>query len=204
MPPILYAYPPRSAKKSTPPDLRPERRTTPAHLPMTEVTYPERIIDIGKFRIAGWRDEQGVDPTFFAQTTWLDALDQNARHWIVTDGPDIVAAARISFHDSLADVPYAKMLSATQRWHFTGKKIASLNRLVVSPGYRGKGLSGQLDLVRIECARKLGIEVIIAFPQMVRIDSLRRKGFEMIDELPPIPEMPDRRFFLMKLDLMDS
>ncbi|WP_373513645.1 hypothetical protein, partial [Persicitalea sp.] len=85
--------------------------------------------------------------------------------------------------------------------HFESRKLASLNRLVVAPEYRGHGLSGQLDAIRIESAKALGAEVIIGFPQLVRIQSLRRKGFEMLDELPSIPEMPDRPFFVMKMNL---
>ncbi len=170
-------------------------------LRLTEVDYPERIIDIGQFRIRGWRNEKGVDPDFFAQKTWLDDLDQTARHWVVMDVSDIAAAARLSFHGSLMDVPYADMLTPEQSAHFENKKIASLNRLVVSPEYRGQGLSGQLDRIRIEMARAQGAEVIIAFPQLVRIESLRKMGFELLAELPSIPEMPDRPFFLMKMNL---
>ena len=170
-------------------------------LRLTEVEYPERIFDIGKFRIQGWRKEKGVDPDFFAQKTWLDELDRTARHWIVTNGSEIVAAARLSFHDSLLDVPYADMLTPEHRRHFENKRVASLNRLVVSPECRGQGISGQLDRIRIERARSQGAEVIIAFPQLIRIESLRKMGFEMLGELLSIPEMPDRPFFLMKIDI---
>ncbi len=153
------------------------------------------------FRIRGWRNEQGVDPAFFAQKTWLDELDKKAKHWIVTDGAEIVAAARLSFHDGLKDVPYADMLTPEYCRHFKNKRVASLNRLVVAPQTRGQGLSGRLDQIRIETARAEGAAVIIAFPQLVRIESLRRKGFEMLTELPSIPEMPDRPFFVMKMDV---
>ncbi|GHB57747.1 GNAT family N-acetyltransferase [Persicitalea jodogahamensis] len=169
---------------------------------LKEVDYPERIIDIGQFRIQGWRNEKGVDPDFFAQKTWLDDLDQTARHWVVMDELDIVAAARLSFHGSLADVPYADMLTPEQIEHFENRKVASLNRLVVLPEYRGQGLAGRLDQIRIEMARVKGAEVIIAFPQLVRIESLRKLGFELLAELPSIPEMPDRPFFLMKKNLV--
>ncbi len=174
----------------------------PPQLILKEVDYPERIIDIGKFRIRGWRNEKGVDPDFFAQKAWLDDLDQTARHWVVMDESDIVAAARISFHGSLADVPYADTLTPALCEHFENKKLASLNRLVVSPQYRGRRLAGQLDQIRIETARDQGAEVIIAFPQLVRIEPLRKLGFELLAELPSIPEMPDRPFFLMKLNLV--
>ncbi|WP_373514741.1 GNAT family N-acetyltransferase, partial [Persicitalea sp.] len=136
---------------------QPKYRSLP-NLELIEVTYPERILDIGKFRIEGWRNEKGVDPDFFAQKTWLDELDKKAKHWIVTDGEEIVAAARLSLHDSLDDVPYADMLTPEHQRHFESRKLASLNRLVVAPEYRGHGLSGQLDAIRIESAKALGAE----------------------------------------------
>lgn len=165
-----------------------------------EVKYPNRMIEIGKFRIRGWKNEKGVSSDFFAQDLWLDDLDRHARHWIATVDHAIVAVSRLSFHDSLSDVPYAHLLKPEHRLCFENRRIASINRLVVAPKYRGMGLAGQMDRIRIECATRQA-DVMIAFPQLSRIESLQRKGFVMLEQLANIPEMPERPFFAMALDL---
>lgn len=169
-------------------------------LEITEVRYPNQIIEIGKFRIRGWKNEKGVNPAFFAKDLWLDDLDRYARHWIATVNHTLVAVSRLSFHDSLHDVPYAHLLKPEHRQHFDNRRLASINRLVVAPDYRGQGLAGQMDRIRIECAAREA-EVMIAFPQLSRIESLQRKGFVLIEQLENIPEMPERPFFVMALEL---
>jgi len=169
-------------------------------LEITEVRYPNQMMEIGKFRIRGWKNEKGVNPDFFAKDVWLDDLDRHARHWIATVDHTIVAVSRLSFHESLSDVPYAHLLKPEHRAFFENRRLASINRLVVAPEYRGLGLAGQMDRIRIECAARQA-EVMIAFPQLSRIESLKKKGFVMIEQLENIPEMPERPFFVMALDL---
>lgn len=171
-------------------------------LELNEVSYPDRIMDIGKFRIKAWRNERGVNPAFFSKSFWIDEVDQYAFHWIITKNSEIVAAARLSIHDSLCDVPYADLLNAEQSAPFQNSKVASINRLVVLPEYRGLGLSSLLDKIRIERSIQQKAEIMIAFPQLVRLEPLGRKGFELIAQLENIPEMPERPFFLMSKQLM--
>jgi GNAT superfamily N-acetyltransferase len=122
-------------------------------LELVEVHYPDRIMDIGRFRIKGWKNENGIDPAFFSNDYWLDDIDQRAFHWIVTHRDRIVASARLSMHDSLDDVPYAQLLKPRHRLYFENKRLASINRLVVDPEFRREGLSLLLDQVRIDRAR---------------------------------------------------
>jgi GNAT superfamily N-acetyltransferase len=166
-------------------------------LVLAEVSYPDRIMEIGRFRIQGWKDEKGIDPDFFSKDVWLDELDQNANHWIITHEQRIVAAARLSFHASLYDVPYASYLKASHWSRFENKRIASINRLVVHPEYRGLGLSSLLDQIRIERAIAQQADIMIAFPQYIRLKPLMRQDFELLDQLENIPEMPERPFFVM-------
>lgn len=182
------------------------KRTLPVtsqSLEITEVRYPSQIQEIGKFRIEGWKNEKGINPDFFAQDAWLDDLDQHARHWIATVDRALVAVSRLSFHESLHDVPYADLLKPEHRSYFEHRRLASINRLVVASEYRGQGLAGQMDRIRIECAARQA-EVMIAFPQLSRIDPLQKKGFVMIAQLERIPEMPERPFFVMALDLKNK
>lgn len=170
-------------------------------LELSEVHYPTRMNEIGKFRIKGWKNEKGINPAFFSQEAWLEELDERSYHWVVTKGPHIVAAARLSIHTSLDDVPYAHLLKPMHRVQFEGKCVASINRLVVDPDFRRAGLSHCLDLVRIERAKTKNADVVIAFPQQLRLSPLVKKGFTLIEQLENIPEMPERPFYVMSMDL---
>lgn len=170
-------------------------------LELSEVLYPERMLDIGKFRIHGWKNEEGISQSFFSREYWIDTLDQRSYHWIISSNDTIIAAARLSLHTSLDDVPYARLLKPEHRVHFENKLIASINRLVVDPSYRGLGLSKLLDQVRIERALAQKAEMMIAFPQLIRLVPLMKKGFTLIEQLENIPEMPERPFYVMSLQL---
>jgi GNAT superfamily N-acetyltransferase len=163
--------------------------------------FPEIMNDIGRFRVKTWRNEKGIDPIFFSKDSWLDEIDENARHWIITQNNMIVASARLSFHEFIDDVPYANFLHYEHRLLFNDFPLASINRLVVSPEFRGRGFAKLLDMDRVKVAQEFGIKEIIAFPQFSRLESLEKLGFSLISQLKNIPEMPERPFFLMKLNM---
>ena len=163
--------------------------------------FPERLEEIGRFRIRAWRHENGISSSFFSQDAWIDSVDNQAIHWIITKNDTIVAAARLSFHDDLEDVPYNDFLHPEHGLLFDRPPIASINRLVVDPAFRGRGFAKILDQERIKVATQYGSKVMIAFPQLSRLESLQKLGFSLISQLRNIPEMPERPFFLMKLDL---
>ena len=168
---------------------------------LSQVSFPSRMEEIGALRIRAWRNESGVDAQFFAQRTWVDALDQTAHHWILTRNDVVVASARMSFHDSLDGVPYSSLLPDAYRSRYAHKTIASINRLVVDPQFRGHGLAKRLDQARLSMARREGIDVVLAQPQLTRLDALTNLGFSYICELAHTPEMPGRPLYFMELDL---
>jgi GNAT superfamily N-acetyltransferase len=163
--------------------------------------FPEIMNDIGRFRVKTWRNEKGIDPIFFSKDSWIDEIDANARHWIITQNNIMVASARLSFHEFIEDVPYANFLQLEHRLLFNNSPIASINRLVVSPEFRGRGFAKLLDMERVKVAQEFGVNEIIAFPQLSRLESLEKLGFSLISQLKNIPEMPERPFFLMKLNM---
>lgn len=168
---------------------------------LTEVAFPDRIAEIGALRIRAWSSEPGIDPVFFSQRTWIDALDHTSRHWIVTLQNKVVAAARMSFHDSLNDVPYASLLPHKYCTRYERKRLVSINRLVVDPQFRGRGLAKVLDKVRLNRAMEKGVDIILAQPQLSRLSALDKLGFSYLCELPPTPELPGRPLFFMEMDL---
>jgi hypothetical protein len=147
---------------------------------------------IGRLRVQAWRNERGIDPIFFARPSWVEELDHHAQHWVITNEGVVVAAARLSLHTSLADVPYAYLLPAAARQPFAGHLIASLSRMVVSPHYRGHHFSTVLDQVRITAALAAGATALTGATQLgFRQKALTALGFSTLCELRNAPERPD-------------
>jgi len=150
---------------------------------------PERVHDpadleeIYALRVAAW---QARVESFPEIGRWTDAEDARAAHWAIRDGGCIVAAARLSIHGSLADVPNAEIFDGV----FPGKMegpIASLNRLVVAPSHGGKGFSAALDRIRISHAKVQGCRHAIGetYAGTKRIAQLCDLGFKVAGTARP-------------------
>jgi GNAT superfamily N-acetyltransferase len=155
---------------------------------------PERIHDpadleeIYTLRVAAWRARVESFPDI---GRWTDAEDAHAAHWAVRNGGRIVAAARLSIHDSLAEVPDAEIYDGVFSARLDGP-IASLNRLVVAASHRGKGCSEALDRIRICHAQAQGCRHIIGgtYAGMKRIAQLGVLGFEVAGAARPYRSGP--------------
>ena len=150
---------------------------------------PERIEDpadleeIYALRVAAWRARVESFPNI---QRWTDAEDAQAAHWAIRDGGRIVAAARLSIHDSLANVPHAEIFDGIFRASLDGP-IASLNRLVVAATHSGSGYSAALDNVRIDHARVQGCRHVIGetYAGTKRIAQLGELGFKVAGTARP-------------------
>ena len=113
---------------------------------------------VGKLRVAAWATELPSPP---AQQSWLDDYDLVARHWaFLCDGLP-VASGRMTVHSTLSEVPASEDfvgLFANQ----LPTPIASLNRVVVEPRYRGLGLGPTLVEVRLRAAEEMGCGSAVA------------------------------------------
>ncbi len=130
---------------------------------------------IGRLRVTAW---ETVFPKLRDELDcWLDPFEITARHWCVFDSGQIVAAARIGVHQQLEDVPNAEVYAGV----FTEPlpaPIASIN--ITHPNYRGRGISGKLDAVRIKAAEEMGCGCCVAFTTAsrdARSNQLREIGF---------------------------
>jgi GNAT superfamily N-acetyltransferase len=147
------------------------------------VTDPAIIRSIGELRIRAWRTEI----TGHCQVnSWLDKWDETALHWAFFLEGVPVAAARMSVHSSIEDVPDAESLNGVFSVAPTAP-IASFNRLVVAPPFRGNGLSKKLDKVRVETAEELGCRSIVLGTTSgeKRIKQLISLGFEVVGQGEP-------------------
>lgn len=84
-----------------------------------------------------------------------DQLDARAAHWAIFAGDELVAAARLTLHTTLADVPDNHLYVETDAEKLS-YPLGYLSRLVVHPQMRKRGLARRLDELRIEAARSQG------------------------------------------------
>jgi len=133
-----------------------------------------------RLRYTVWQSE-GVVIHDTEREAIADHHDDHATHWAVFDGDQIVGAARLCLHDELAEAPDAEMYVGVD----IPSPVASMNRLVVLKSYRGQGIGGLLDQVRIQKARELGAHTVVIAPVNVnsRKQSLRKMGFQVRSEV---------------------
>jgi hypothetical protein len=74
-----------------------------------EIDPRNRVLleQIGRLRVHAWAT---FDPTVLDITEcWLDEFELSARHWVILNDAEPVAAARMSVHQRLDDVPDAEI-----------------------------------------------------------------------------------------------
>lgn len=134
-----------------------------------EVSDPAMLAAIYRLRVTAWRARA---PHFPDIDAWSDAYDAQATHWAVIEDGQPVAAARLTVHLRMADVPNSEI------YNLQGP-IAVLTRLVVAPAYAAKGLPRLLDLARLEAARAASCRhaVIECYAHIPRARAVEALGF---------------------------
>jgi len=166
---------------------------------------PERAADtptleaIYRLRAAVWRETGDVAQAAFADGRWSDEHDAASTHWVIRDGEELVAAARLSVHERLADVPEAEEYAAAGV-RLDGR-IAAPARVVVAAAARRHGLAGQLLDAQDDAARAAGCTFAVrqSSPAMGRL--LQRRGWHNVGPARPDERFPGVRFEVMVLEL---
>jgi GNAT superfamily N-acetyltransferase len=164
-----------------------------------EVEDEAGIEAICELRGSVWRETGAVSPDAFPSGGWRDGFDAVSRHWAFTLDGRMVAAARLSVHDRLDEVPEAtEYLGAGLRLE---GRIAAPARVVVAASARRRGLAWRLLDVQEEAARDAGALHAVAqsSPGMVRLRE--RRGWRDIAPASPDPRFPGVRFRVMTLAL---
>ena len=144
------------------------------------VHHPPTLERIYMARVQAWRERE---PEFPVMSRWSDAHDLSAEamHWAVFDGDTLAAAARLTVHAALADIPNAEVYAGVMSDDLPGP-IGALARLFVLQRYAGRGLSRALDLARIEAARYAGCRCVIGatLDGKARVREMQEIGFQVI------------------------
>lgn len=145
------------------------------HVGPLRVCDDETLHSIFKLRAKTWSDENSCKTPM---SIWHDQFDLTALHWAAWIDGNLVGAARVTIHESLTESPDAALFSQL-KLDLVGR-IASWNRLVVSPIARGRGLAQKFDKVRLEASLEAGADYVVgcAFERRARI--VVRSGFEIL------------------------
>ena len=99
-------------------------------------------------------------------------------HFIVRYEGTIVAAARLTLHTSIGEVPAA---SVYRDFVFQAPSpIGTFGRAVVTGAFRMYGLGTLLDLARYRKAQKIGCNTLITYAHPTRVEILSTLGFEVL------------------------
>ncbi len=166
---------------------------------------PERVTDgatldaIYRLRASVWRETGDIATAAFRDGRWSDEHDPVSTHWVVRDADELVAAARLSVHERLADVPEAEEYTAVGLQ--VQGRIAAPARVVVAAAARRHGLASQLLDAQdaAACEARCTYAVRQSSPAMCRL--LERRGWRDAGPAGLDERFPGVRFRVMVLEL---
>jgi len=181
---------------------------TSALLRIEEVAVADEALmqQIGSLRCEVWRQEGSLNEEAFPSGVWLDDLDRSttARHWAAFDDNDngrVVAAARLTWHESLDDGYRDVALWKRANVHLP-LPCVDLGRLVVASSHRKRGIASSLNAVRIEAAKAAGAKAVMVTASQGNAELLKRQhGFREIEQTIIFDDRPNTLFFALQLDL---
>jgi hypothetical protein len=149
-------------------------KETPVEIDPNDRSVLEKI---GRLRIQAWETVPKGGPT----DCWLDEFELVSRHWAIFHDREPVAAARLSVHLSLNEVPDAGVYAQSTLTNLP-TPIGSINRLITHPAFRRRGFSLALDAVRVAAADAMGCRCIVVNTPTgpTRVRQLLLLGFELV------------------------
>jgi GNAT superfamily N-acetyltransferase len=158
-----------------------------------ESTDSEIIAEICRFRARVWKETGKLKNNAFGDDGWRDPIDSHCLHWVIrTEDDTLVAAGRLSIHDTLDEVHQAEEY---RRYGLDlPGRVASPDRVVVCPSMQGHGLGWQILEVQDKTAVQQGAQHAVrqASPGMVRL--LRRRGWNIVGPASSDPRFPGEVF----------
>lgn len=161
-------------------------------LPWREITGDHAALaQVYRLRPLAWRTQVQLTVN---EKEWKDAADEAARHWGCFDGPQLIAAFRISQHNSIAEMPHPEVYEGL----FSGAlpmPVAYYARAVVHPDHRRLGLFAESLTIGIQAARQMDAAWLAAVTGSVdgnrfAAASFGKAGYVFIGEGRPYRSTP--------------
>ncbi|MCI5144298.1 MAG: hypothetical protein D3923_01935 [Candidatus Electrothrix sp. AR3] len=130
---------------------------------------------IGKLRSEVWNNEGCLKESVCKENRWFDELDSKSIHWAVFHNNTIAASARLTCLNANDEIPHLDEFSPYDMK--INDPYGFMSRLVVGNNYRQEGIAKKLDVLRINEARRLGLNKIIVLPTHDRVKSLSKLNF---------------------------
>ena len=158
----------------------PSLTTLPKLFGPTEFRDGENIVEICFFRAPVWSATGVLTPGAFSSTTgWRDPLDAVCRHWVVrVDLRNLVAAGRLSIHDSLHDVHESREYE--QSGVTSTGPVAAPDRFVVLPQIQRAGFGRQILDVQDRAAHEVGAVIAVRQAPSTMTRLLVRRGWQIL------------------------
>jgi len=142
---------------------------------------------IGKLRADVWNEEGVSLPNICKNNMLLDELDHDeAKHFVVFKDDELIAAARLTLHHSLTEMPSAEDFAPYDL--ALELPYGYLSRLVVKKSFRNQGLARKLDCMCLHEAKKLGAKAVILTTVPYRLKALSKIGFSYFGLSGLLPE----------------
>lgn len=145
---------------------------------VSEICFADYKTELLLFRQRVWEE---TDPILAKQlfiNGYYDKFDDHAFHWGVFEDGRLIAAARLSKHYTINDLPDQHLLNGIAALQIDFP-IASMNRLVVDKKFQDNGISALLDRARLEKACEIGCHSICVATYGLRGKKLLADGFEV-------------------------
>ncbi len=136
-----------------------------------------RIVDLRERVIC---DEEGLGRTAARKVGLIveDALDASAFHFVVRHEEAIVAAARLTLHENMNEVPATRVYDDFALE--SPAPIGAFGRAVVTKVFRSYGLGALLDLARYRKAQQTGCNTLVTYAHPWRAGMLSELGFRVL------------------------
>lgn len=141
-----------------------------------------RLPEIYRLRVLAWEHSERsaiINSTKFPEG-WSDELDATASHFIVEDGGQIIAAARLNILNDICLLPAIFQSAVDKQGIALTLPFAFFSRLCVHPDFRNQNLAAILDKARINYIKKQQVRQAIVSTISPKAEQKIGKGWRII------------------------
>jgi predicted GNAT family N-acyltransferase len=133
---------------------------------------------IAQLRYAVWQDQGMSMENIEDKNKWNDDFDEQGYFLVIKSEGQMAGSARMSLHETIRTLSDSKLYLGHEGAF--APPIASLNRLIIHPDFRMKGLSRFILQKQIQVAQDLGAKSIALDCPVERVGYHQKMGFQTV------------------------